>query len=461
MSDWLAPFVRHVVAPTWALWERSAYLSHVRTLRRTEWLPAVEIALRQRASRERIARHAWETTTFYREHWAHSRLENLADDDNFRALPVVTKDQLRERGAELRSTQPGSRELHVHHTSGSTGKSLSIVVDDRAQQWRRACTLRSDEWTGWRLGQRSALVWGNPEYQNRGWRGRLRNTLLERGNYLDTLRMDAEALERFVATGHRQRPALLMGHAHSLYLLARFVSERNLSAWQPRGIIATAMTLHDFERQTIEMVFGTRVTNRYGCEEVGLIACQCSQFCGLHVNADNVLVEILREDGQPADSGESGSVIVTDLTNRAMPLIRYQLGDVAMAGDEACPCGRGLPLLARIEGRDADYIVTPRGELISGISLTENFAVLLEGVREMQIVQERVEFLRLRIVRDVSFGPATTRHIERLVRERFGEEMSHECEWLERIEPEASGKFRFCVSRLADPIAAQRQAVGV
>lgn len=463
MSDWLAPIVRHAIAPAWARWERSDYLRQQPLLRRTERLSRDEIIERQWRALQAIVRHAATTTEFYPRHWAECGAAGVQLDswDDFRALPIVTKDQLRQRGGELRSRRTPAGQLHTHKTSGSTGKALQIVVDDAAQQWRRATTLRSDQWTGWRLGDRAALVWGNPEYKTRGWRGRLRHALLERALYLDTLRMDEAAMRRFLRAAAQQRPTLLMGHAHSLYLLARFAAASGEPLFRPRGVIATAMTLHDFERRAIESTFGRPVTNRYGCEEVGLIACQCEEFGGLHVNADNVIVEIITSEGRPARAGEAGAVVVTDLTNRAMPLVRYQLGDVAVASDELCPCGRGLPLVARIEGREADYIVTPAGELISGISLTENFAALLRGVAECQIVQEERDFVRLRVVRGADFSAATERQIDQLARERFGAEMRIACEWVERIKPERSGKHRFCVSRLADPLAAAAEAAAV
>lgn len=460
MSDGLAPLVRHAIAPLWARWERSDYLRHQRLLRRTERLSPEEIAERQWRAAQAIVRHAAQTTAFYPRHWSSAGLAEgrLARREQFQELPLVGKDDLRQCGGELRSTRTPRGQLHVHKTSGSTGKALSVVVDDRAQQWRRATTLRSDQWTGWKLGQRAARVWGNPDYLHLGWRGRLRQALLDRALYLDTLRMDEAALRAFLRTAARLRPTLLMGHAHSLFLLARFAARSGEPLWRPRGIIATAMTLHDFERRAIEQAFGRRVTNRYGCEEVGLIACQCEQFAGLHVNADNVLVEIVDSDGRAVRPGEVGAVVVTDLTNHAMPLIRYRLGDRAVAGLGRCPCGRGLPLLARIEGREADYVVTPAGELISGISLTENFAALLGGVAELQIIQERSDLLRLRIVRGPDYSPATERQIDELSRQRFGAEVRVVREFVDRIEPEASGKYRFCVSRLADPLAAAAEA---
>lgn len=154
--------------------------------------------------------------------------------------------------------------------------------------------------------------------------------------------MDEEAMMDFHTAISRQRPTLLFGHAHSLYLFARFVQANNLSPIRPRGVISTAMVLHDFERALVEEVFGCRVTNRYGCEEVSLIACECEAHQGLHVNMDTLHFECLR-DGKAAGPGQAGAVVVTDLTNHGMPFIRYLVGDTARMAAKPCSCGRTYP----------------------------------------------------------------------------------------------------------------------
>jgi len=156
--------------------------------------------------------------------------------------------------------------------------------------------------------------------------------------------------------------------------------------------------------------------------------------------------------------GEAGSVVVTDLTNPAMPLLRYPVGDVAVLSERRCPCGRGLPLLERLEGREADYVVTADGELISGISLTENFALHVPGLAQVQIVQETVRRFRFRIVRAPDFGPASLERIGALVAERFGPDAVYDCEYVDRIPQEPSGKYRFCISRVENPFTRSREA---
>jgi phenylacetate-CoA ligase len=272
--------------------------------------------------------------------------------------------------------------------------------------------------------------------------------------------MDELTMARFAANLARRPPSLLFGHAHSVYLFAEFVRTRGLGPIRPRGIITTAMILHDWQRRAIEEVFACKVTNRYGCEEVSLIACECERHEGLHVNADGVYVELLR-DGRPVGPGEPGSVVVTDLTTRAMPIIRYQVGDVATWAGRACSCGRaGMPLLARVEGREADYVTTIRGELVSGISLTENFAMLVPGIAQIQIIQEELDRFTLRIVRGDDFGPDSLERIAGLVAERFGPETRFECEYVESILQEPSGKYRFCISRVPNAFAADPVNVG-
>jgi phenylacetate-CoA ligase len=459
--DLHALLVRTLIGPLWARWERSPYLHHLRRLRRTQFDPPERVEARQWHALAGLLRHAYVSVPLYRRRFdaAGLRPEDIRGPEDYRRLPVLTKADIRSAGDALRSDQYAREGLRLCKTSGSTGVSLQVWCDEESAQWKRACAVRSDEWSGWRFGERVGMIWGNPEYLRHSWRGRLRNALLERACFLDTLKMDEAALGRFAQTLLRKRTPLLFGHVHSVYLFAEYVRKVGVQGIRPRGIITSAMVLHGWQRRVIEEVFGCEVTNRYGCEEVGLIACECEQHHGLHVNADNIYLEVERE-GQPAAPGEAGSVLITDLTNHAMPLLRYQIGDVAVPSAGRCPCGRGLPLLERLEGREADFVVTPAGELISGISLTENFALEVPGVAQLQIVQEAVDRFRFRIVRGPDFGTQSTARLEQLVRQRFGTDVAYECEYVDRIPQEPSGKYRFCISRVANPFSRPAPAAG-
>lgn len=453
MKDCLAFFTRHLVAPAWAAWERSPYLRHYRQLLRSQFDAPEVIRRGQWESITELLNHAYYTTDFYRARLqaAGLRPEEVDSFDRFRVIPLLTKADLRSHGKEMLSGKHADVELHHKKTSGSTGVSVEVFVDENAQQFKRGCTLRSDEWSGWRLGERTAILWGADEHPRRGWRAWLRKNLLARTMLLNTLGLTENSMGQFLATLRRRPPGLLFGHAHSLYLFSQFVQSQGQPGFRPHGIISASMVLHDWERQLIEQVFQCPVTNRYGCEEVSLIACECEQHNGLHINADGIYLEVLRPDGTPCSPGEPGMIVVTDLVNRAMPIIRYQIGDMGVLSDRQCTCGRGLPLLEKVEGRVADYVVTMGGRLVSGISLTDHFNTRIPGVVQLQIIQEEVDRFVFRIVKDVSFGAASLETLRSLVAEHFGPESRYNCEYVDRIPQEPSGKYRFCISKVKNP----------
>ncbi|MEW5746927.1 MAG: phenylacetate--CoA ligase family protein [Nitrospirota bacterium] len=453
-GDFYAPVVRRIIAPLWAARERSPYLKHFACLKTSPYRPLAEVREEQWRRFKRLLDHAYAHTAYYRERMRSCGVvpDDLRSWEDMARLPLLTKDDIRKHKDSMIARTVPKEKLMPKKTSGSTGVSLEFFVDEESLQWKRACALRHDRWTGWEIGERIGAVWGNPEYK-KSWRGYVRNALLERYTYLDTLKMDERAMADFHSRIRRKRPTLLFGHAHSLYLFAQFLEAKGLAAIRPKGIISSAMVLHDFERAAIERVFGCKVTNRYGCEEVSLIACECREHRGLHINMDTLVVEFLNEEGRQARAGEAGALVITDLTNVGMPFIRYRIGDVGVPSDRVCACGCTYPLIESLEGRAADYIVTAEGSFISGISLTENFAMLLGGIRQLQIVQEALDRLVFRIVRGERFSAAELKELDRLVVQRFGQSMRYSVEFVDSLQQERSGKYRFCISKVRNPFS--------
>jgi phenylacetate-CoA ligase len=423
---WMLDFLnRHLVQPAVALKRNSSHLHFLQHLEKSQFESPAVIQSRQLELLKLQLQLAYENVPHYRHAWdaagLHpSQIRSLGDLSHW---PILTKNDIRQAGDKLLSGKYDASKLRVKKTSGSTGVPLTIRIDEPAVQWKYACTLRADQWSGWRLGQRVAKVWGNPEYRHFGWRGRLSNWLIDRAVYLDTCHLTDARIDEFVSTIRQHRPGLIFGHAHSLYLLACQMRRRQVTDVKPNGIISTAMPLHQWQRAVIEQVFNTSATDRYGCEEVSLIACECEKHSGLHLAAESVYTEVMPD----------GSLVVTDLLNRAMPLIRYKTGDTVTQSPTPCSCGRGLPTLQKVQGREADYVVTPSGALISGISLTENFALHIEGTAQVQIIQETRTLLRIRLVADDNFTPRSRKKIADLVHELFGPTMKYEVELVESI----------------------------
>src|SRR5207248_202099 len=188
-----------------------------RELDRRQFDSANVIRARQAAALRRMLRHAAATVPHYRQLFGQLGLDpsEITEVSDLAALPILTKFDIRRLGSALRSETFRDSDLTRKKTSGSTGVPLEIKLDPAGLEWKRACTLRSDEWSGWRRGERTAKVWGNPEYRQFGWRGRLRNGLYERSIHLDTLQMSNDTIDRFARQLARIKPSLIFGHAHS------------------------------------------------------------------------------------------------------------------------------------------------------------------------------------------------------------------------------------------------------
>ncbi|MDR1053032.1 MAG: hypothetical protein LBL39_02560 [Planctomycetaceae bacterium] len=450
--DVLSFFSRNFVMPVWACWECSDYLLSYRRAIKSQYDSPDVILARQTEKMREIIQHAYNTCKFWRERFDMLNLKpsDIRELGDLCKLPVLTKADLRMRFDDMISSEYSDRsKLTLFTTSGSTGVSVNVYADEACTQFKRGVVLRNDEWTGWRRGERIAAIWGNPKMRS-DIRGVIRNLLLDRYYvFLDTLKMDEQSMNEFTKQLLRYSPGMLFGHAHSLYLYAQYLRSRYPEvSIRPHGILATCMVLHDFERRLISDVFGCRVTNRYGCEEVSLIASECECGEGLHVNSDALYVELLGRSGELVGVGEAGAVVVTDLCNRAMPMIRYEVGDTAVWAGRQCSCGRSLPLFERIEGRVADYVITSKGEYVSGISLTENFACKVDGIAQLQIVQEDIDKFTFNIVKSHDFSDSTITQIKKLVQERFGDNATFDCVYMEKIPMEKSGKYRFCISKV-------------
>jgi phenylacetate-CoA ligase len=266
--------------------------------------------------------------------------------------------------------------------------------------------------------------------------------------YLDTMSLSPDSVRAFAREWRRERPTMLFGHAHSLYLLARTAADFGIDDIRPQAILSTSMMLLAQERQVIEQVFGVRVFDRYGCEEVGLIGCECELHAGMHVNVDHVIVEFLRADGEPAAPGETAFVVVTDLINDVMPLIRYRVEDMAASVPGPCPCGRGLPLMDRVAGRVADFLVRADGTQVAGVSLIENTLTKIPGIAQMQIVQEALDRIVLRIVPEPQCASEARPELQRYFESTFpGARI--EIEIVASIPREANGKYRFAICRVS------------
>src|SRR4029077_7466185 len=265
----------------------------------------------------------------------------------FHSLPLLTKAIIRASTDDILSREFARSALGEHKTGGSTGVALTTYFDRNWEDAHHADSLRSDQWAGCFHGMKIAALWGNPPVP-RSFRSRVRALLYDRFVYLDTINISEQSIADFVARWREEQPEILFGHSHSLYMLARFLLEKGVRDLRPRGIISTSMMLLANERQVIEAAFSRKVTDRYGSEEVALIACECERHQGMHLNIEHLYLEFLRPDGTAAAPGDEGTTVIAALSTAGMPFIRYRIEDVGVPSARRCACGRALPLMERV-----------------------------------------------------------------------------------------------------------------
>jgi phenylacetate-CoA ligase len=247
-------------------------------------------------------------------------------------------------------------------------------------------------------------------------------------------------------------PKVLLAYAQASADLARYVNQTNARAWDEITVITGAERLFPADRVEMERAFGP-VFETYGSREVMLMACECEQHDGMHVSAENILLElVVRENDslRPARPGETGEVVVTDLHNYGMPFVRYLNGDLAVAReDDDCACGRGLPRIAYVDGRVTDTLQSATGEKVSGLVFNVLFVVFGESVRAFQAIQRVDRSLVLRIVATPAFDASAEARLRQTIASYFGP-LPLSIERVDALPAEASGKRRFVIVERGD-----------
>ncbi|HUQ10639.1 MAG TPA: hypothetical protein VM146_10015 [Steroidobacteraceae bacterium] len=447
-ASWLR---RNVVYPLWIAKDRSPRLRYLRELEESQYFPVDRLRELQSRKLREIVGHAYREVPYYTKLFDSLGLEpdDIRDEADLQKLPVLTKDQVRLHKDDFIARSFKGTHLSVFKTGGSTGIPVEILKDPRQVELVNATGLRVFGWAGWKIGEPVGMIWGNPPLELTT-KEKLLDVLVNPAITLDTMRLTDDSMLEFVRAWERKRPTLLRGHSHSIYIFASFCAKQGITSVRPNAIISSSMMLIPSERRVIEQAFQCKVTDLYGCEEVGLIGTECEQHDGMHVDMENNLVELLDPSGNPVPQGQDGAVVVTNLLNRSMPLIRYKMGDVASLRGGPCRCGRTLPLMNNISGRVADFLVRKDGSVVAGVSLVERTLTKFPGVAQMQIIQESLDLIVLKIARDPNYNEAT----ERALRDEFQASVGANdirIEFVTAIPQEKSGKFRFAISKVANP----------
>lgn len=448
---------RRALFPIWdSSIRRRPTLGHLRRLERSQWWSPDELAEFQAAELRRLLCHAYANVPFYRERFHDAGVDpsSVTSLDDLQSIPLLTRSDAQQSMSRRRSSAPPFASV-TKRTSGSTGQPLEFEYDAGSEAWRQAIRMRGYGWAGYRQGDRTLHLWSDPpRTHRRGW-WRLVDRVwvaadrgLRREVYIDPTVRGAGLWERVVEFIRRKRPHVIVCYPDAGSELARHVIASNARDWDTIPVICGAEPVLPADKAVLQEAFGPAVFETYGNREVMLIATECENHRGLHVQAENLVVEVVVRRGETdrtraAAPGEVGEVVVTDLHNLAMPFIRYATGDLATAADaSACGCRRGLPRIASVDGRTMDLLEDGDGNPVRAAMTV--FAGLAPAVRQYQAVQRRDRSLTLRVVPSPRFDDSSRMRIHRFC-EHYLPGVPVTIDLVDTIEPGPAGKRRFVI----------------
>lgn len=394
----------------------------------------------------RILHRAATQVPYYRQQWQERRQHgDHAPWDRLENWSVLSKEALRKYPAAFVADDQNIKQMYVDHTGGTTGTPLNIYLSRRTvQQWYAVFEARLRRWNDVSIEERWAIFGGQlvVPYRQQHPPFWVFNAGLNQ-LYLSSHHITPQNADDYLEALRRFQPTHMIVYPASASVLANLILDRHLVPPELKVIISNAEPLQEYQKDIISRAYRCPVRNSYGMAEIVLGASECKSG-NLHFWPETGILEVLDEEDSPVLAEKSGRFIGTSLLNMDTPLIRYDIGDrgVGLTRKE-CSCGRSLPILAPIDGRSNDLILTSDGRKV--FLLNPAFYGL--PVREAQIVQEEINRIRVRLVTDPGF---TNQHIDTLLsrlKTRIGN-MDIDLEFLNMIPREPNGKFRAVINRV-------------
>ncbi len=415
----------------------------------TDYLSHDELVKLQTSSLKQLMVHADQHSPFHHLRFKEAGINpaEIQSPEDLLLLPIMTKSDIRKFYDQI--ANESKEPLWTKATGGSTGEPLHFAYTKESYAWRVASSKRGYAWAGAVPGAKQAYIWG----VQLGKIGRLKQLkeqlhhIVDRQLYFNCFDFDEKAMAQCLVGLNRFKPAAIIGYTNPLYNLALYIGDNSKIKFAPAGVLCAAEKVHPYQREVIERVFGAKVFNTYGSREFMLIAAECEKHEGLHVSAENLIVEIIKDDGSPAMEGETGKIVITDLHNYGMPFIRYEIGDLGVAMMKSCSCGRGLSLIADVVGRSLDVIKTPDGKIVPG----EFFPHLIKDfsdIARFQVIQEKLDHLVIKLVPITELSEKTKNCIDSEVRNVVGPAMVISYETVSEIPLTSTGKYRVTISKL-------------
>ena len=414
----------------------------------SQWWPVEKLeALRLERLRALLTK-AGQHVPYYRDCFKNmgfdpQKIESLAD---LQKLPFLTKAVIRAEGERMKADN--AQGLARFNTGGSSGEPLIFFIGTERVSHDVAAKWRATRWWDVDIGDPEIVVWGSPIELGTQDKVRAIRDKLMRTELMPAFQMNETNLDQFVARICERRPKMLFGYPSAISHIATHAQKRGvpLNNLGVKVVFCTSERLYDHQRAAISSAFGCPVANGYGGRDAGFIAHECPAG-NMHITAEDIIVEIIDENGNIQPAGVAGEIVTTHLATADYPFIRYRTGDIGTLSNEKCACGRGLPLLKEIQGRSTDFVVASDGTVMHGLALIYILRDI-PVVSAFKIIQESLSLTRVQVVAGPGFNIADEKTIRAGLQSRLGNDVEIDIQLLAEIPPEKSGKHRYVVSHV-------------
>lgn len=411
-------------------------------MEQTQWGSPEEIRQFQWRELRRLLEHVYRSVPYYRKKYEAAGIDirDIRTPGDFAQLPPLTRAEVNAHRGELCSTVVTSKVL-AHATGGSTGLPTRFFITVDSYDWRCAASERAYSWSGHRIGERTLYLWGAPVGEIPRFESVKMSAYrwLRREFVVPTFTQTTELWRRTLREARRFKPRFIVAYVSSLEEFANFVLADGSRLSGVHAVIAAAEAPYEKTRQLVAQAFGAPLFNAYGTREFMSIAAECDRHDGLHINSENLLVEM-----EMPSSEAPSELLVTDLHNYGMPFIRYRVGDTGILSNSVCPCRRGLPLICSVEGRVLDLLRTRSGSVVPG----EFFPHLLKDiseVREFQVQQTNLDEIVVSVVLNRSLSDSSRALLKQETAKVFGNTIQVTVKAVKAIPRQPSGKRRVTI----------------
>ncbi|WP_052659281.1 phenylacetate--CoA ligase family protein [Bacillus alveayuensis] len=354
-----------------------------------QWKSYDELKSIQDKKLKQLIQHCYENVKYYRNYMD---FHNLTPDDILKTedlikMPILTKSIIRKEKQKIIASNAESFQPEEKGTGGSTGEPLRYLLPKASHSLMWANIWRGWNAAGYQPGDRVAVLAGSSLLSGFNFK---RSAYYWLNNWLplSSFNMDDNKMREYVNNIKKEKIQFLYAYASSAYELANFILKENLKGgFKLKGVITTAEVLFDHYREKIEEAFDCKVFNQYGANDGGVSAFECELHDGLHIGMERCIVEIVDDYGQPVEKGKEGKILLTDLSNYAMPFIRYEVGDLGAFSKSLCKCGRGLEKFEYIKGRQQEFVFSKNNQKIHGEFFSHLFRQS-DLVEQFQVIQE-------------------------------------------------------------------------